>query len=142
MQGKEIQALVEDAVHAGTQRRERGFDVTVATIHEVAAPGRLDFGGGEQEPGTAEPVPTSKRNPDDDYGWWTLEPGTYRVTYNEALALDGQRLVLKPREALADQGLAHPTLVLDDRLPAVPLTVSGAGARIKENARLSTLVPL
>lgn len=140
MKGKQLQARLDGIVHAETQRRERAFDLTVAQVQEVTAPGRLDFGGGEQAAAPAEPVPTEKRDPDDDYGWWDLDEGVYRITYNERLTLEDARVVLQPRTALVEQGLSHPTMVLEDSLPRVPLTVPPSGARLKENARVSTLL--
>lgn len=141
MQAKEIETALEDVVHADTQRHEDGFDLTVAHIHELREPGRIDFGGGELEPARTERVATAKRDPDDDYGWWTLEPGTYLVEYNEFLTAEHQRLFLQPRDALLAQGAHHPSLLVTE-LPKMPLHVGDAGVRIKENARVSTLLPL
>lgn len=142
MQVKEIETVVDGIVHADTQRHEAGFDLTAAEIYDLTDPGRIDFGGGELDPATTDPVETTKRNPDDDYAWWHLDPGTYVLEYNEFLTIDGdERLLIQPRDALLAQGVVHPTLATSE-LPKMPLTVGAAGARIKENARVSTLVPV
>lgn len=143
MQVKQIETVVDGIVHADTQRHEAGFDLTAAKIYSLEAPGRIDFGGGELEAPTSEPIETVKRDPENDYGWWALDPGVYLVEYNEFLTLDGDdRLLLQPRDALLAQGAFHPTLAVTSELPKMPLTVADPGARIKENARVSTLVPL
>lgn len=138
--GSEIAAHVEGVVHEETQRREHGFDLTAADVRRLATPGRIDFGGDELAAAETRPVETLKRDPGDDYGWWHLARGTYLLSHNEALALpDGESLQLQPRTALLERGVSHPTLSVTE-LPAVPLQVGGAGVRVKENARVSTLV--
>lgn len=126
-------------VHEPTQAGERGFDLTVAEVHEVSEAGRVDFGGGELEPAGTEPHPTRRRDDDDDYGWWNLDAGQYLVEYNESLTGEGMAFTLQTRDELLARGACHPTLRVTD-LPRVPLSVGGAGIRIKENARVSTLV--
>jgi hypothetical protein len=129
---------VDDLVHEPTQTEGPGLDLTVASVHAVTSPGAIDFGGGELEPADATALDTVKRDPDDDYGWWTLSPGTYLLGYNESLAT-GDPLVLQPRTALVERGASHPTLHVTD-LSRVPLAVPEAGLHLKENARVSTLV--
>lgn len=130
---------VEDIVHEPTQTEGTGFDLTVADIHETTEPGRVDFGGGELEAATTEPHATQKRNDDDDYAWWHLDDGQYLIEYNESLASADMRFQLQTRDELVARGASHPTLWVTELAP-VPLSVGGAGIRIKENARVSTLV--
>lgn len=138
--GDDIANHVEGVVHGGTQRREHGFDLTATAVHRLTTPGRVDFGGDELAGAETRPVETLKRDPGDDYGWWHLANGTYLLSYNESLALpDGKYLQLQPRDAILARGATHPTLSVADLSP-VPLQVGGAGIRIKENARVSTLV--
>jgi len=125
-------------VHEETQTEGRGVDLTVDAVHALTAPGAIDFGGGELEAAETTPLETVKNDPDDDYGWWTLSPGTYLVEYNESLTGDDP-LVLQPRDALVERGAGHPTLHVAE-LPRVPLSVPEAGLHLKENARVSTLV--
>ncbi|MFT4903975.1 MAG: deoxycytidine triphosphate deaminase [Natronomonas sp.] len=135
-----IAPFVDGIVHDPTQTEGRGLDVTVAEIHRVAEPGRVDFGGGELNAATLEPIETEKRNPDDDYEWWYLDAGQYLVEYNESLsAPDDLTLALQTRDSVRARGAFHPTLYVD-ALDVVPLSVGGEGIRLKENARLSTLL--
>lgn len=129
---------VDGIVHESTQTEGTGLDLTVDGIHAVTSPGAIDFGGGELEPADVTALDTAKRDPDDDYGWWVLSPGTYLVDYNESLSTD-EPVVLQPRDALVERGASHPTLHVTE-LPRVPLAVPEAGLHLKENARVSTLV--
>lgn len=140
MPGADLTAFVEGIVHEPTQTEGRGLDLTVAAVHEVTGPGRVDFGGGELESADTEPHPTAKRNADDDYEWWTLEEGQYLLEYNETVAVpDDITLVVQTREEVRARGAFHPTLHTQT-LERVPLSVGGAGLKLKENARVSTVV--
>ena len=135
----EYTEFLEGIVHEPTQTEGRGVDLTVANIYQVTDPGRVDFGGGELEPAETEPYPSEKRNPDDDYEWWHLEAGGYLLEYNESLTTDDLAFTLQTRDEVLARGGSHPTLQVTE-LSRVPLSVGGAGLRIKENARVSTLV--
>ena len=129
---------IENVVHKETQSTEEGFDLTVSNIYIVETAGRVDFGGGELEEATLSPVETEKRNPDDDYGWWNLDAGTYVVEHNESLNAE-EPVTVRTRTAVLERGAYHPTVRVAD-LPLLPLTVGGDGLRVKENARISTVV--
>lgn len=129
---------VTDMIHEPTQTDGVGVDLTVAGVAEVIAPGRIDFGGGELEPATTVAHTTAKRNPDDDYEWWTLGAGQYLIEFNESLTGEAT-VTVQPRTELLERGATHPTLHVDE-LPRVPLSVGGAGLKLKENARVSTIV--
>jgi deoxycytidine triphosphate deaminase len=132
-------AFLDGIVHEPTQTEVRGFDLTIAEVYEVTEPGRVDFGGGELTDADVEPHASEKRNEDDDYEWWHLDDGTYLLEYNESLTADDVTVTLQTRDELLARGAFHPTLHVTD-LPRVPLSVGGAGVRLKENARVSTLV--
>ncbi len=135
----EYAQFLSGLVHEPTQREGEGFDLTVAEIYEVTDPGRVDFGGGELDPAGLEPHESEKRAPDDDYEWWHLAAGQYLLEHNEAIASTDVRFTLQTRDELLARGASHPTLHVTE-LPRVPLSVGGAGLRLKENARVSTLV--
>jgi len=130
---------VDGLVHEPTQTEGEGVDLTVAEVYEITGPGRVDFGGGELEAATAEPRERETRDPDDEYEWWSLDPGTYLIEHNEAIAGGDLRFTVQTRDALLERGAFHPTLRVTE-LPRVPLSVGDAGIRIKENARVSTVV--
>lgn len=129
-------ALVDGMIHPETQLHDGFVDLTVSAVHHIDAPAHLDFGGSElQRPATtaADPEP---RNPTDEYGWWSLSPGTYLIEYNEDL--QASMAYLQPRDALIHGGGMHSSGWVRE-LTTVGLTV-GAGLELKENARISTLV--
>jgi hypothetical protein len=133
----ELSDYVTDIVHEPTQTEGVGFDLTAADVYEVVGPGRIDFGGGELEPATTVPHPSEKRDPDDDYEWWSLGAGQYLLAFNESLTGEAT-VTVQPRTELLERGATHPTLHVDT-LPRVPLSVGGAGLKLKENARVSTI---
>lgn len=129
---------LDGIVHEDTQVHDYGVDLTVASIYRVTEPGYVDFGGGELEDATLEPVPTVLMDSDDDYEWWTLKGGTCLLEYNESLAA-GTPLQLQARRELRGRGAYHPS-VTTASLDLMPLTVADGGVKIKENARVSTLL--
>ena len=131
---------VKNVVHEETQRTEEGIDLTVAELYAVEEAGRVDFGGGELEEAALARVGTEKRHEDDDYGWWNLSAGTYVVEHNETLEVD-EAVTVRTRTEVLERGAYHPTVRVTE-LPRLPLTVGGDGLRIKENARVSTVVDL
>jgi hypothetical protein len=135
----EYAEFLSGIVHEPTQTEGRGFDLTVAEVYGVTAPGRVDFGGGELEPVETEPHTSEKRNAADDYEWWHLDAGVYLLEYNETIETEDMTFTLQTREELLARGAFHPTLQVTD-LSRVPLSAGGAGIRLKENARVSTLV--
>ena len=138
MQTTDITAFVDGIVHEPTQAEGPGVDLTVTEIYEITTPGRVDFGGGELESADSEPHPSAKRNPGDDYEWWTLDAGRYLVEYNQSLTGDAT-VTLQTRRELLERGVSHPTIHVES-LPQVPLSVGGTGVKIKQNARVSTIV--
>jgi len=135
----DLTAFVDGIVHEPTQTEGSGLDLTVSDVYEITEPGRVDFGGGELEPAATEPHPSTKRDPDDDYEWWTLDGGQYLIAYNETLSPPNDvSLVVQTREELLARGAFHPTLHTQ-KLDRVPLSVGGAGLKLKENARVSTI---
>jgi hypothetical protein len=138
MSGEKLTEYVEGIVHEDTQVGERGLDLTVAEIHEIEQPGRVDFGGGELEAATTAPHESQKRNTDDDYEWWDLDAGQYLVEFNEQVQAD-EPLVLQTREEIRDRGAFHPTLFVRE-IERIPLSVPTGGLKLKENARISTLL--
>lgn len=134
----EIPQYLEGIVHEETQAHDGVFDLTVDEIYDIETPGRVDFGGGELEGAGLTPHEKKKRNPEDDYSWWNLDSGSYLIEYNESLDSD-ERILLQPRDEILERGAFHPTVRVNE-LSRMPLTVSKGGIKIKENARISTLI--
>ena len=138
MRPSDLTTIVDGVLHEETQVTDRGLDLTVAEMYEVEDPGRVDFGGGELEDATVAAHDKRWRDEDDDYQWWHLDGGQYLVEYNEMLAAD-RPLLVQTRDAVRTRGAFHPSLRVRE-LDRVPLSVSPGGLRVKENARISTLL--
>ena len=140
--GASLREAVSGIVHEPTQTEGLGVDLTLSDVYRVSGPGRVDFGGGELEPAELDPVETELRTPEDDYGWWNVEAGQYLIGYNESIEPAGDRsFVVQTRDEVRVRGGFHPTLHVAE-LRRVPFAVGGAGIRLKENARVSTLLEL
>ncbi len=134
---------VRGLLHLATQEAAVGLDLTVGSVRRLTDPGSLDFGGSEHEAAPGTLVRPRLRSDEDEHGWWALEPGTYRVRYNEALDLAAGELArIFPLERLLLAGASHPAFLVDgprDPLETL-LCVGDAGCRLKENCRLSRLL--
>jgi len=137
LSGEETVEFLDNVIHADTQVEEKGVDLTVNGIYRTVTQGEIDFGGGERKDGKIVEIEPSKRNPDDDYGWWTLKPGTYLIDYNERLKGE-ETALLQPLERLTRNQTTHPTKIVS-KLGKTLLSVGGKGIAIKENSRVSRI---
>jgi hypothetical protein len=139
MRPSQLTTLVSGLLHEETQVTDRGLDLTVKEVLTVETPGRVDFGGDELDDANLSVHDKVWRNEDDDYQWWHLEGGQYLVEYNETFSTD-RALTVQTRDEVRVRGAFHPTLELT-RLGRVPVSVAPGGIRLKENARISTVLP-
>ena len=136
---------VTDLLHRETQEFEFGVDLSVAEIHRLTGRGSLDFGGSEFRAADAERLDANQRSSDDEYGWWSLEPGTYRIVYNEGVDLDEDEVgLVQPHPRLMLAGAHHPSFAVFGRQETITaiLSIGGEGVDIKENSRISRLMIL
>ena len=138
--GSPLSESIDNLVYEPLQVHEHGVDLTVSAIYAVDGPGSLDFGGDELEDAELEPVPTSLRHPEDEFGWWHLDGGQYVVQYNEFLTDLDDPAWIQPRNELLARGASHPSVRVFSHLPLMPIQVADGGIEIKENARISTLI--
>lgn len=139
--GPDTFGLLEGTIHQETQVHKKRVDLTAAQVWRLTGPGQLDFGGSECCPSPTEKLPVEKRQPGDDYGWWTLDSGTHRVVFNERLT-EG-RALLQSLPRLLETGTFIPARVVETHKDITSLLVVGdSGVAIKENARLAGLYAL
>lgn len=136
--GRETVELLENLIYSDTQVSEMGVDLTVSKIYKVDDTGAIDFGGGEREDSNISEIEPEFKNPEDDYGWWELKPGTYLMEYNEKLTGE-ENLFLQPLERLIRNSATHPSKFVR-KLELVPLHVRGDVIEIKENSRVSRIL--
>ncbi|KXA91825.1 hypothetical protein AKJ65_08345 [candidate division MSBL1 archaeon SCGC-AAA259E19] len=140
LSGEETAEFLKDLVHLETQAEDRGLDLTVDKIYELKNRGEIDFGGSERSDADIAEIEPELRNPEDDYGWWELESGTYLIKHNEELETE-KISVIQPLSRLTRNGAVHPVKLVT-RLELLPLHVSGSGISIKENSRVSRVIML
>lgn len=141
----EEQGLIQDYVHLETQLTPQGFDLTVQEIHEFNGSGKLDFSNDEREIPDSDPIEPEKKNSEDDYGWWQLEPGTYKVVMNEKVDIPNDLVGYAfPRSSLLRMGVTIENAVWDSGFTGTgsfKISVDNEeGVEIKENARLNQIV--
>jgi len=138
MRPSQLTTLVSGLLHEETQVTERGLDLTVSEVLGVETPGRVDFGGDELDDANLSAHDKVWRNDEDEYQWWHLDGGQYLVEYNETFSTD-RALTVQTRDEVRVRGAFHPTLELTE-LGRIPFSVAPGGIRLKENARISTVL--
>ncbi|MDY6776812.1 MAG: deoxyuridine 5'-triphosphate nucleotidohydrolase [Candidatus Nanohaloarchaea archaeon] len=141
----EEENLVEGYPHLETQLTPNGFDLTAAEIRTFDGPGKLDFSNDEREiPGTT-PLEPVKKDDSDEYGWWELDPGVYKMVTNEKVKIPKDLAAIAfPRSSLLRMGATIDNGVWDGGFEGVSeflLNVENPeGVEIKENARVNHIV--
>lgn len=141
----EEENLIQEFPHLETQLGANGFDLTATEIRRYPEKGRLDFSNSEREIPDTSPVEPKKKSEEDDYGWWILEPGVYKVVMNEKVDIPNDLVGLAfPRSSLLRMGATVDNAVWDSGYTGTGefmLTVDNPeGIEIKENARVNQLV--
>ncbi len=134
--------LVENFPHLDTQLQPNGFDLTVEKIFRFEK-GKIDFSNSERELPEGKEIPAVKKE-NDEYGWWDLSEGEYKIKTNEKINLPNNMIgILFPRSSLLRIGcFTHHALVdsgFKGRLEFI-LVVGKQGLKLKENARVSQIV--
>jgi dUTP pyrophosphatase len=138
-------SLVAGYIDLNTQLTPNGFDLTAACIHSFSSAGSLDFSNKERKLPACKEVIPRKKNKGDEFGWWHLKKGIYKITANETVTLPKDILAVSfPRSSLLRMGILTHTGVWDagfsGRSEFVLVVENTRGARIKQNARLVQLI--
>ncbi|MFB6114992.1 MAG: deoxyuridine 5'-triphosphate nucleotidohydrolase, partial [Candidatus Nanohalobium sp.] len=93
----------------------------------------------------SEPIEPEKKDPEDDYGWWKLDEGTYKVVMNEKVDIPNNLAGYAfPRSSLLRMGVTIENAVWDSGFTGTgsfKISVDNPeGVEIKENARVNQLV--
>lgn len=147
----EIKKLIEDKkllegyMSLDKQLTPNGVDLTVAKISKFKKAGLLDFSNKERVISEAEEIIPDKKNKEDKYGWWELQPGTYKVKTNEAVNLPTDLIALAfSRTSILRMGCFTAHGVWDAGFSGrgeFTLTVQNPeGIKVKQNARIAQLI--
>ena len=137
--------LISNFIDLETQLQPAGFDVTVKEIHRFKDSGKLDFSNDEREIPESKKVEAVRKDENDDYGWWKLEKGVYKVVMNEKVDIpENLSGYAFPRSSLLRMGCTIDNAVWDAGYTGTGsflLTVNNEkGVEIKENARVNQLI--
>lgn len=141
----EEHGLIQDVVHLETQLTPNGFDLTAGEIHEFVDGGRIDFSNDERELPETRPIPPETRDQSDEYGWWRLSQGVYKIRANETVNLPPNMMALtKPRSSLLRSGVHIGNAAWEAGFKGqgefLLHVANPDGIEVKENARVNQIV--
>jgi len=130
-----IRNLIDEEVQIG----ENGVDLTVKAISKFISHGAVDFSNEQRV------ISETRELEFDDSGWLTLEPGCYRVEYNEIVDLPKDVVgIVMPRSSLIRCGVALITSIWDagycGRGKSTLVVFNSEGFSLKEDARIAQMV--
>jgi dUTP pyrophosphatase len=131
--------LIEAFLDLDGQTQPNGFDLTLAEIHRYLGPGTVAKSNANRVLPDLEPIPL------DENGYFTLDPGTYHIVYNEIVRFPMDLMALgRPRSTLNRSGVTINTAVWDcgyhGRSTSMLVVANPFGFRIEAGARLMQLV--
>ncbi len=131
--------LVSGHVDLELQLQPNGFDLTLQSVARFQDGGRL--GGGQED----RRLSSTQEVAFDETGFIHLPPGTYLITFNEAVRLPDSIMALaKPRSSLLRSGVAIHNAVWDagyqGRSQALLVVYNAHGFSVSRNARLLQMV--
>ncbi len=138
------EGLVQEYIDLDTQLTPNGFDFTVKEVHRFKERGRLDFSNSERQIPETEKLEASKEE-GEEYGWWSLDPGAYKLVTNEVVDLPEDVIAFAyPRSSLLRMGCTIENGVWDagfkGRSEFLLIVQNSEGVEIKENARVNHIV--
>jgi dUTP pyrophosphatase len=137
--------LIENCLDLETQLTPNGFDLTAGVVSEFSSGAALDFSNKERVlPQTRELEP-SRKNPEDQHGWWKLARGVYKVKTNEIINMPNDLTALAfSRTSLLRMGAFTQNGVWDagfcGKSEFVLVVENTFGIELKQNSRVVQLV--
>ncbi|WP_407283333.1 deoxyuridine 5'-triphosphate nucleotidohydrolase [Methanolobus sp. WCC1] len=131
--------LVENMIDTETQLQPNSVELTLKGIETYTSSGAVDFDNSERETPSTKPVEF------DEKGWAHLEPGVYKITFNEIVNIPLDRAAIaRPRSTLLRCGANIGTAVWDSgyrgRSESMLVVYNPHGFRLKRNARVMQLI--
>ncbi len=132
-------ALISDYIDYKLQIQPNGFDLTMQRVEPYTAPGRLALSNAHRILAATEPLQF------DSHGWVELEPGPYKIVYNEWVNIPpGMIALAAPRSSLLRCGATIETAVWDagyqGRSESLLVVNNPHGLALRENARVLQLL--
>ena len=131
--------LVEGICDRGVQVQPNGVELTLQRIERFTGYGAVAYKNSERVIAPSEPIGFGSD------GWVHLEPGVYKVIFNEVVNVPlGMAAIARPRSSLTRCGVTVETGVWDagysGRSESMLVVYNRYGFRVKRNARLVQLV--
>lgn len=147
---EQIKELVEKGLICGfidlkTQLTPNGFDLTVEKIFSLQSYGALDFSNKERKLPKAKELLPKKIKKTDQFGWWHLKKGSYKIVTNEVVSLGLDLIAVAfSRTSLLRMGAFTQHGVWDagfkGKSEFILIVDNPKGIKIKQNARIAQLV--
>ena len=137
--------LVEGYIDIETQLTSNGFDLTAAEIFAFEGAGAVDFSNKERVMCAFKKIEPVKNVESDQYGWWQLKQGAYKVKTNETVNIPTDLIAMaSTRTTLLRMG-AHTAHGIWDagfcgKSEFLLIVENPSGILIKQNARVAQLV--
>ncbi len=132
-------AFVEDAIDLEAQTQSNGVELTLASVERFLGAGVLAFDNAERQLPPTEPLMF------DEAGWLQLDPGSYKIGYNETVSVPHDRFAIsRPRSSLLRMGASVPSALWDSGFTGkgegLLVVYNAHGMRIRRAARVVQLV--
>lgn len=142
LRNNELLNQIKNVISEKHQLHGKELHLTVSTVSKIQSKGAIDFGGSEEKEANITQLEPIKINPEDKYGWWKLDQGSYRIEVNENINLKDNIIAIVgslPRTIKAG-GTVIPNIITsqDNKITLHLLTTKGIN--IKENARIAKLI--
>lgn len=154
--------LIQNYFDLDLQLTPNGFDMTVGKIFEFDGQGALDFSNSERKIPEGKEIYAQKQSPpsgaggrnnqtsekstssQQEYGWWELEPGTYKIQTNERFNIPHDLMGFAyPRSSLLRMGVFTQTAFWEagfqGKAEFLLRVENPKGVKIKENARVTQI---
>jgi len=137
--------LVENYIDLETQLTPNGFDLTVAEIYEFDSAGAVDFSNKERVMCEFKKIEPIKNSPQENFGWWQLKKGAYKVKTNETVNIPNNLIATaSTRTTLLRMGAFTAHGIWDagfkGKSEFLLIVENPDGILIKQNARVVQLI--
>ena len=132
-------SLIEHMIDPAVQTQPNGIEMTLQSVHRLEGAGSIAFDNAERQ------LPDTYALEFDENGWLNLEPGIYKIIYNEVVNIpDGIAAIARARSSLLRCGVALETAVWDagysGRSESLLVVHNPDGFRLKRDARVVQLI--
>lgn len=132
-------SLVSSYIAKDAQLQVNGFEMTARKVETFDGPGRIGFDNADRS------LPAYNELPWGEDGWLFLSKGTYKVTFNEVVAIPKDMCAIAlPRSSLLRAGVSVHTAVWDagyrGRSEAMLVVYNDNGFYLKKDARVLQLL--